>query len=339
LNAEAVAAGVGALGLAALLGVSDAPNSTAALVSARTGTYQAVAGWSIAWHALGGLLAGEAVARTIVDMIHVSPSLAEPSLAAATFTSVGFTWLTTRRGLPTSASVGLVGGLAGAGVVAGGWRAVDWGGLSGLRLAGVFGVLGGILLAPLLGALVAALLDRVARRGARRLSRAARQPLGIGLWLSSAAVAVADGTNDGQKAMGILAIAASGSGALGPDGPGISFPEKLACATVLALFTVLGGRRVVRTVSRGLARGGSVDDLAAQGASAGLIFLGAFAGLPLSTSTVVTSAMIGTGVATRRKHVKWAGVVRILVVWAITVPACALVSGLLLLAWRASSGR
>ncbi len=327
------------MGIAALLGVSDAPNSSAALVSARSGSYPAVAAWSVGWHLVGGLLAGVAVARTIVGMVHVVPGLLAPTLAAASITSVAFTWLTTRRGLPTSASVGLVGGLAGAGFVAGGWEAVDWGGLDGLRLVGVLGVLGGIVLAPVLGGLVAWAFDRIARKISLHMTRASRRPLNAGLWISSAAVGIADGTNDGQKAMGILAVSLSGGGVLASHGAGISWTEKLLSALVLALFTVLGGRRIVRTVSRGLARGGAVDDLAAQSASAGLIFLAAFAGIPLSTSTVVTSAMVGTGVATRRRHVKWAGVIRILVVWAITVPSCALVAGLIMLAWRASVGR
>jgi len=339
LTPDSIAAVIGALGLAALLGISDAPNSTAALVSARSGSYPGVAAWSVGWHVVGGLLAGAAVARTVVDMVHVHPALLTPTLAAACVTSVGFTWVTTRRGFPTSASVGLVGGLAGAGVVAGGWGAVDWGGIEGVHLLGVFGVLGGIVLAPFLGGLVAALLDRAAKPVTRRLGRSARRPVHVGLWISSAAVGIADGTNDGQKAMAILAVAVSGAGTFGASGAGITFWEKATCAIALALFTVLGGRRIVRTVSRGLARGGVVDDLAAQTASAGLIFLGALAGIPLSTSTVVTSAMVGTGVATRRRHVRWGGVVKILGVWVVTVPACALVSAGLFWVWQATIGR
>ena len=316
---------VGALALAALLGVSDAPNAAAALLAARTGSYPAVAAWSLAWHVAGGLLAGEAVARTIVGIVHVGATTTTPVLVAASLTAVGFTWVTTRRGLPTSASVGLVGGLAGAGLAARGGGSVEWGGFAGVRLVGVLGVLIGILLAPFLAALASGLVDQVARRIAFRLPRAARREVHVGLWMASAAVAVADGTNDGQKAMGLLAVVVSGTDSLTAAG-GITPWERVTCAVLLGAATVLGGRRVVARVSRGLARGGAVDDLAAQCASAGVILLGAAVGLPLSTSTVVTSAMVGAGVSGRRRHVRWAGVLRIFVVWVATVPACAAIA-------------
>lgn len=316
---------VGALALAALLGVGDAPNSTAALLSARTGSYPAVAAWSLTWHVVGGVLAGEAVARTVVGLVHVGSKLADPVFGAACLTAVGFTWLSTRRGVPTSASVALVGGLAGAGLAAGGVGAVAWGGLSGARLVGVLGVLIGILLAPFLAGLAAGVVDWLARRVAYHLRRPALRGLHGGLWLASAAVAVADGTNDGQKAMGILAAVVSGTGSLAAGG-GFSPWERWSCALVLGACTVLGGHRVVARVSRGLAKGGVVDDFAAQCASAGVILVAAAVGTPLSTSTVVTSAMVGSGVSGRRRHVRWAGVIKILVVWGLTVPACALVA-------------
>ena len=316
---------LGALAFAALLGVSDAPNAAAALLASRTGSYTAVATWSVAWHVAGGLLAGVAVARTVVGIVHVAPAGTVPVVAAASLAAVAFTWVTTRRGLPTSASVGLVGGLAGAGLTAGGARAVDWGGLHGAHLAGVLGVLIGILVAPFLAAFASGLVEHLARRAAFRLPRAARRELRGGLWLASAAVAVADGTNDGQKAMGILAIVVSGASSLTGSG-GIAMWERITCAVILAAFTVLGGRKVVARVSRGLARGGAVEDFAAQCASAGAILAAASVGLPLSTSTVVTSAMVGAGVSGRHRHVRWAGVTRIFVVWVLTVPACALVA-------------
>ena len=315
----------GALALAALLGVSDAPNAAAALLASRTGSYPAVAAWSLVWHVAGGLLAGVAVARTVVGIVHVGAAATVPVLAAASFAAVGFTWATTRRGLPTSASVGLVGGLAGAGLAAGGARAVQWGGLSGMRPVGVLGVLIGILLAPFLAAGAAGIVDQLARRAAFHLPRSARREVHGGLWLASAAVAVADGTNDGQKAMGLLAVVVSGAGSL--DGAGGIAPwERVSCALILGAFTVIGGRKVVARVSHGLARGGAVDDLAAQCASAGVILAAAAVGLPLSTSTVVTSSMVGAGVSGRRRHVRWAGVVRIFAVWVLTVPACGVVA-------------
>lgn len=332
-----VLAVMGALALAALLGVSDAPNAIAALVSGRTRSYHAVAAWSLGWHVLGGLLAGTVVARTTIDLVRVPPQLLTPVLAAGCWSTVIFTWWTTRHGFPTSASVGLVGGLAGAGIAGQGWRGVYWGGLEGFRLVGVLGVLGGILIAPVVAGTAGVLLDRLARPIALRLHRGAAAPLRAGVWVASAAVALADGTNDGQKAMGVLAASVSGAAVLSPGGSGISWPIRVACALLLGAFTVLGGRQVVITVARRLWRSTTTDDLAAQASAAAVIFLAARQGLPLSTSTVVTSAKVGTGVSRRPRHLRRHQVLRILEAWLVTLPACGIAAALLVGVWRLST--
>lgn len=329
-----VLAVIGALALAALLGVSDAPNAMAALVAGPTRSYRAVVMWSLVWHLVGGLIAGTVVARTTVEMVRVPPDRLAPVLAAGCWSAVAFTWWTTRRGFPTSASVGLVGGLAGAGLVGQGWRGVHWGGLDGFRLVGVLGVLGGILVAPLAAGTAALALDRLARPVSLKLRRGAARPIRGAVWLASAAVAVADGTNDGQKAMGVLAASVSGAAVLKPGGSGISWPIRLSCSVLLGLFSVLGGRQVVTTVARRLWRSTTIDDLAAQTSAAGVIFTAAWLGLPLSTSTVVTSAKVGTGVSRRPRHLRRQQVLRILGAWMVTLPACAVLAAGLVGIWR-----
>ncbi|MGI8492234.1 MAG: inorganic phosphate transporter, partial [Acidimicrobiales bacterium] len=328
-------AAVAALGLAVLLGVSDSPNARAALVAARAGSYPVVVAWSVIWHLAGGLVAGVAVARTVAELVRVQPNLLAPALAAGCVASIIFTLAATRRGIPASASVGLVGGLAGAGLVAGGWHGVDWGGVRGLHFAGVIGVLAGLVLAPLFGGVAAGAANRGARRVSYRLGRSSVRPLRAGVWAASAAVGFADGSNDGQKAMGVLAVAASGSAVWGVHGLVIPWWDRVACASLLVATSALGGRRVVLKVARGLSRTGPVDALAAETASATVILLAGTAGLPLSTSSVVTSAMVGTGAVRRRRHVRWKGVLAIFGVWAITVPACALLGAGLMGLWRA----
>ncbi|HEU5003973.1 MAG TPA: inorganic phosphate transporter [Actinomycetota bacterium] len=326
-----------ALGLAALLGTADAPNAAAALISAGSRSYWRVVAWAILWHLAGGLLAGSAVAATLLHLVHVPPHLLQPTLATGCVAAIGFTELTTRRGIPTSASVGLVGGLAGAGLVAGGWHAVEWGGLRGLRLVGVNGVLAGIVLAPLLGAGVAALLAGPARALAQRLRRRLVGAVRGGVWLACAAVALADGSNDGQKAMAVLAVGAGGSGVAGAA-HGLSLADRVPVAVVLALAAGLTGRRIVRRVARGLAPIDAMSGLAAQTASAAVILGSGALGLPLSTSTVVASGMVGVATPRRRRHVRWRGVGAIVAAWMVTVPACALLGAGLLAAWRAVAG-
>ena len=334
MSAAEVLAVIGALALAALLGVSDSPNAIAALVSGRTRSYQVVAAWSLAWHTLGGLLAGTVVARTTVALVRVPPHLLALVLAAGCWSAVLFTWATTRRGFPTSASVGLVGGLAGAGLAGHGWHGVDWGGLAGVRIVGVLGVLAGILLAPVLAGTTAVLLDRMFRPMSLRLRRGAAGPIRAGVWVASAAVALADGTNDGQKAMGVLAASISGAAVLRPGANGIAWSIRVPCALLLGAFSILGGRQVVTTVARRLWRSSTTDDLAAQSSAAAVIFLAAWGGLPLSTSTVVTSAKVGTGVSRRPRHLRRQQVLRILEAWLVTVPACAIAAALFVALWR-----
>lgn len=334
MSTAQVLAAAGALALAALLGVSDAANATAALVSGRARSYRAIALWSIGWHVLGGLIAGTVVARTTVELVRVPPHLLAPVLAAGCWSAVIFTWGAARLGLPTSASVGLVGALAGAGLMGHGWQGVRWGGLENFKLVGVLGVLAGTFLAPVAAGAIALAFERIARPISLRLPRGAARPVRAGVWAASAAVALADGTNDGQKAMGILAASVSGLTALRPGGGGISWPVRVSCAALLGLFSVLGGRQIVTTVARRLWRSSTADDLAAQSSAAALIFLAATQGLPLSTSTVVTSAKVGTGISRRPRHLHRRQVARILGAWLFTLPACAFSGALLVGAWR-----
>ncbi|HET9091162.1 MAG TPA: inorganic phosphate transporter [Acidimicrobiales bacterium] len=327
--AELLAAG-GSLALAALLGVSDAPNAVAPLVSSRTRAFLPVAGWSVLWHLAGGLLAGTLVARTTVGLVHVPARSLAAVLAAGCWAAVAFTWAATRLGLPASASVSLVGGLTGAAIATGGLAAVNWGGLEGARVFGVVGVLAGILIAPVAAGTAAYFLEQVMRPLSLRLRRGAGRPLRAGVWATTAAVALADGTNDGQKAMGILTASVSGAAALAPGGSGISWPVRVACSTILAACTVLGGRRIVVTVARRLWRSNTVDDLAAEGSAASLIFLAGSVGLPLSTSTVVTSAKVGAGASRRPRHLNRHQVVRVLATWLVTLPASAAGGALLI---------
>jgi len=321
-----------ALGLAAMLGTADAPNASAALLASGARPWGRIAAWSAGWHLIGGLVAGSAVARTLLALVHVHGSLLAPTVGAGSLAAIAFTKATTGRGLPTSASIALVGGLAGAGVVAGGWRAVEWVGTRGLA-SGVVGVLAGIVLAPILGGLAAAALNAPAGRAALRLRRPALRPLRGATWAAAAAVAFADGSNDGQKSFAVLAVAGAGAGMLG-RGRLLPFWQQAIAAGVLAACAGWSGRSVVRRVARGQARPNPVDGLAAQTASAGVLFGASLVGLPLSTSSVMASSVVGATATRRRRHVRWRVVARFLVAWAVTVPACALLGAGLAVLWR-----
>jgi inorganic phosphate transporter, PiT family len=322
-----VAALVVVVGFAFVLGVSDAPNASAVLIATRTASYRNAMAFSFMASAAGGLLAGEAVALTMTGLVHVSAAELPGTYLAGGVASLAFTVLMTRRGVPVSASIALVGGLAGAALARAGWGAVGWGGLRGVHPYGVIGTLVAIFLSPLLGGFAAAGMRRLLGRLLPRASRETERALRGTIWLTAGLVGLADGSNDGQKAMGLataLLVAARTIRTFA-----VPFWVTALVAFVLATGTAAGGRRIVRTVSSRFYRGGLLDGLAAQSASAAVILGAAALGAPVSTSTVVTSGMVGVGAARRRRHVRWPTVRRVVSAWALTVPACALVGGAL----------
>jgi inorganic phosphate transporter, PiT family len=321
LSFVGVAALVVVVGFAFMLGVSDAPNASAVLIATRTASYRRAMAFSFVATAVGGLLAGEAVARTMMSLVQVSPTQLPATYLAGGVAAVAFTVALTRRGIPTSASIALVGGLAGAAVVEGGWGAVGWGGLHGVRPYGVIGSLVAILLSPVLGGFVAAGLRRGLGRAVPRASRDVARWLRAMIWLTAGLVGLADGSNDGQKAMGLITALLVAAGTIRTFM--VPFWVMALVALVLATGTAAGGRRIVQTVSSRFYRGGLLDGLAAQTASAVVILSAGTLGAPVSTSSVVASGMVGVGAARRRRHVHWPTVRLVLTAWVITAPACA----------------
>jgi PiT family inorganic phosphate transporter len=325
LSFAGVAALVVVVGFAFVLGVSDAANASAVLIATRAASYRSAMAFAFLTTVAGGLLAGQAVALTITSLVCVPAAELPGAYLAGGLATLSFTLLMTSRGVPVGAGIALVGGLAGAAAAQAGWRAVGWGGFHGARPYGVLGTLLAILLSPLLGVSAAAGLRRLLGRLLPRASREVARSLRGAIWVTAGLVGLADGSNDGQKAMGLA------TGLLLAGGTIRSFAVPFwvtgLVALVLAAGTVAGGRKIVRTVSSRFYRGGLLDGLAAQSASAAVILGSAVLGAPVSTSTVVSSSMIGVGAARRRRHVHWPTVHRALSAWVITVPASALLGG------------
>ena len=317
---DVVAVGA-ALGLAFVLGVSVAPNAAAALVVSRTAGWHQALAFSFVLHAVGALVGGTAVAVTVNGLVRVGRGDIAVVYTVASVSAVAFVVVAGRLGIPASATYGMIGGLVGSALVAAGWDAIHWGGIAGGRPVGVLGVAAGLVLSPALGvaggALVRGALGRALARGTRRLLG----PIRGGIWVSAGLVAVSDGINDGQKAMGLGAGALLASGSVST----FAIPLWLRCAVAvtLAAGTVFGGGRIIRRVATGYYRPSPVDSLAAEVAAAAVIFGAAALGAPVSTSETVAASVVGVGADRHPRHVRWAGVAATLTAWAITVPACA----------------
>jgi inorganic phosphate transporter, PiT family len=327
----ALAIGV-ALVFAVTNGFHDSANAIAALVV--TGAARPLSSVALAatFNALGPLLAGTAVANTVGGIVQLPHGEVLAAVGAALSGAVCWNIITWWRGLPSSSSHALVGGLVGAGILTGGLDAINWGGLDGIHPVGVFGVLIALAISPVLGFTGAFVLDKAAVRSLRRARRRVNSSIRRGEWGTAAALAFSHGANDGEKAMGVITLLLVATGHV----PSFVVPlwVKLASAAALTVGTAFGGWRIVRTIGRGIYRLRPLDGLVSQGSSAAVILSAAAVGAPVSTTHVVASSVVGLGTAQRRHHVRWAVVKEMGLAWLITLPAAALLAALALPLWR-----
>lgn len=231
------------------------------------------------------------------------------------------TWL---FGIPSSSSHALFGGLIGAGLAALGLAGVNWSGVTAKVLIPA-------IAAPLIAGLVAAcgtwLVYRITRKV---LPRRREEGFRWGQIATASLVALAHGTNDAQKTMGVIALALITTGHLTGDvkEDGLPFWIIFSCAVAIGLGTYLGGWRVIRTLGKGLVEIESPQGLAAEASSAAIILSSSAAGMALSTTHVATGSILGSGVGKPGAQVRWAVAGRMAVAWLITLPAAALVGAL-----------
>jgi inorganic phosphate transporter, PiT family len=322
-----------AVAFAATNGLHDASNAIATLVATRAATPGQAIVLASLFNLLGPFLVGAAVADTIGGIVTVTSSAATEVIGSGLAAAVTWNLLTWRLGLPSSSGHALVGGLVGAGLVEGGLGAIRWGGLNGIHPVGVFGTLIALAVSPPLGALTALLLIRALRRLAVRATRRWKAPVRGSQWVTSAALAFSHGANDAQKSIGVIAALLLANGRI----DSLSAPTwaTLVCAAALTAGTALGGWRIIRTVGRRIYRIQSIEGLASQTASSGVILGASFVGAPTSTTQVVASSVVGIGVGRQRlRHVHWAIVRQIGIAWLITIPATAAIAAVTLGLWR-----
>jgi len=310
-------------------GLQDAANMLATIVASRATTPIQAAVLVSFFTFLGPILGGTAVADTIGNFVDVTDLENDASLTvvlAGLAGAIAWNLLTWWLGLPASSSQALVGGLVGAVVVAAGPEHVVWGFAAAAtgELTGVTKVLGALLLSPVLGFLLGWAMHRImgfALRGARPTAN--RYLRGF-QWLTTAALAFSHGTNDAQKGMGIIAML------LVLGGVNAEFYVPLwviiASATAITLGTLAGGWRIVRTLGFGIYKVRPIHALDAQITSAGVIMAASAIGGPVSTTQVVSTAIMGIGASERPKAVRWGTAQHIVGTWLITMPGAAAVS-------------
>ncbi|MGZ4149582.1 MAG: anion permease [Actinomycetota bacterium] len=320
-----VAAVLMALAFAVTNGFHDAANAIATLVSTRVAKPFAAVAVASVFNLLGPFLVGAAVAETIRSLISVDPADQIAVIGAGLTGAVVWNIATWLRGLPASSSHALIGGLVGAAIAAGGVRDVRW--------EVVVTVLVALAISPFLGFGAAALLEAGSRRALRRATDEVHRPIRRAQWGTSSWLAFSHGANDAQKSVGVLVslLIAQGWQTSAQAPPWVIF----ACAFGLTLGTAMGGWRIVKTIGSRIVRLRPLDGLVSQASSAAVILGASFLGWPVSTTQIVSSSVVGTGVGRgRRRHIRWQIVREIALAWLTTLPAAAAIAAVSLPLWR-----
>jgi PiT family inorganic phosphate transporter len=257
------------------------------------------------------------VANTVGSLVAPAGGVAMSMLIAVLFGAITWNLFTWRAGLPSSSSHALIGALIGMGLAVYGLDAVQWGEVYPVLIALVTSPVVGLLIAYVLTVVLLNLFCRVRPSHANNVFR--RLQL-----FSSAFVAFSHGANDAQKTMAIITLALSSSGRL----PEFVVPVwvALAAAIAIGLGTWAGGWRIIRTMGTRIVRMQPVDGFAAQTAAAAVIQLATTWGLPVSTTQVVSGAVMGAGSTRRFSAVRWGVARRIVWAWIFTIPASAVLA-------------
>jgi PiT family inorganic phosphate transporter len=302
-----------ALGFDFVNGFHDAANSIATVVSTRVLSPRIAVAWAAFFNFVAFLIFGTHVATTIAKDVVVQDVLTIGVIFAGLVGAILWDLFTFYLGLPTSSSHALVGGMAGAAVAkAGGHVLIE----SGLRKIGVF-----IVLSPLIGLALALIFIIVIMWSVHRMSSVEKLNRGFrrGQLVSAAAFSLGHGANDAQKTMGIILAVLIASNHL-PADAGVPLWVVLSAHTAIALGTLTGGWRIVKTMGSRITRLQPVGGVAAETAAAATLFFTSAAGIPVSTTHTITGGIVGVGASQRLSAVRWGVAGRVVWAWVLTIP-------------------
>ena len=301
-----------------LNGFHDAANSIATIVSTRVLRPQ----WAVLWAAFFnfiaflffGLLVAATVGKGIIDPAIVDHYVVFGALIGA----ISWNLITWYFGIPSSSSHALIGGLAGA--------AVAKGGVSSLIAAGFLKTTAAIVLSPLLGMVLgSALMITVSwmfsRTSPRRVDRWFRRLQ----FVSASLYSLGHGGNDAQKTMGIIWMLLIAAQVTGPKDP-LPFWVVMVCQTAMALGTMFGGWRIVKTMGQKITKLKPVGGACAETGGAITLFLATGLGIPVSTTHTITGAIVGVGSVKRFNAVRWGVAGNIVWAWVLTIPCSAFIA-------------
>jgi PiT family inorganic phosphate transporter len=308
-----------------LNGLHDAANSIATVVGTRLiGPVGAVAFaaffnfaayfLALQWPSLHKV--ASTIGQGLVDKNLITPAVVFGALVGAMFWNV-VTWL---KGLPSSSSHALVGGIVGAGLAHAGWGGIQWIGLNKTLIA--------IVLSPVLGLMLTMLIMLVTSWLGVRATAAGAERTFRGLHLVSAgAYSLGHGLNDAQKTMGVITVLLYSTGHLHGQFHVPSWVA-LCCYIAIGLGTLTGGWRIIETMGTRITKLSQHQGFSASAGGSIMLFAASYLGIPVSTTHTITGCVIGAGAARRASAVRWGVAGDVAIAWIITIPASALVAAI-----------
>lgn len=316
MSPELILAIILALTFDFLNGVHDSSNIVATMIASRAFSPRSALALTAVANFLGPFLFGVAVATTIGDEVAVSSALNIDVIIACLIGAIVWNLFTWFLGIPSSSSHALIGGMVGA-VIAGA-------GFGAIKLHGLEKVLVALFASPLIGFVFGFVLTRVVYFLAQTATPEVNWFFKKGQLFTALAMAFSHGTNDAQKTMGIITLSLLISGCITEFH--VPFWVVALSAAAMGLGTALGGWRLIRTLGGKFYKIRPVHAFSTQLTSGLVILFASFFGLPVSTSQVVSSAIIGVGSSERLGKVRWSVAQEIVAAWFITIPASALAS-------------
>ena len=300
-----------------LNGLHDSANSIATVVSTRVLRPATAVAWAAFFNFIAFAVFGLHVANTISSGVVHADLVDARVVFGALVGAITWNLVTWWAGIPSSSSHALVGGLVGAATAKAGPGAVIWGGLGTIGSA--------IVLSPLIGFLLALLLVLVVSwLSVRSTPFVVDRRFRVLQFVSSSLLSLGHGGNDAQKTMGIITVLLYSQGLL-PGGFHVPFWVVLSCQAAIAMGTLAGGWRIVRTMGSRITHLTPMQGFCAETGGAMALFGATWLGVPVSTTHTITGSIVGVGAARRTSAVRW-GVARgIVVAWVVTLPASAAV--------------
>ena len=304
-------------------GFQDASSVAATFISSRSATPRQGIIFVAAMDFIGALFGGSAVAFTISGLLALETgALLVPVVLAGILAALIWNILTWWMGLPSSSTHGLIGGLGGAGLAAGGVQGVHWGITTFLEppheITGLTKIIVFLAVSVLLGFSAGYFMRKATRVLLRNAKRSVNRDITRLNWIAAAVMAFFNGANDSQKQLGIIALVLLAAGL--SSSLDIPLWARFGCASLLGAGTLCGGWRIMATLGRKIFSIDPIHSFDSQVSSGSVLAASTLAGAPVSSSHIISTSVIGVGAAENVRKVQWSVGREIILVMLLTIP-------------------